>query len=66
MEQALLGSLRNEVVAVLSLLQATEGHLGTGNELLGVLEVGELQLRQRRILEELMVADNVPECSRPR
>ncbi|KAI6768745.1 hypothetical protein HG531_010934 [Fusarium graminearum] len=41
MEQALLGSLRNEVVAVLSLLQATEGHLGTGDVLLGVLEVLE-------------------------
>jgi hypothetical protein len=31
----------NKVVAVLGLLQATEGHLGTGNVLLGVLEVLE-------------------------
>ncbi|KAI6756299.1 hypothetical protein HG530_012035 [Fusarium avenaceum] len=34
-------NLRNEVVAILGLLQATEGHLGTGNVLLGVLEVLE-------------------------
>lgn len=31
----------NKVVAVLGLLQATEGHLGTGDVLLGVLEVLE-------------------------
>jgi hypothetical protein len=31
----------NEVVAVLGLLQATESHLGTGDVLLGVLEVLE-------------------------
>ena len=31
----------DEVVAVLGLLEATEGHLGAGNELLGVLEVIE-------------------------
>lgn len=31
----------DEVVAVLGLLEATEGHLGTGNVLLGVLEVLE-------------------------
>jgi hypothetical protein len=34
-------NLRNKVVAVLGLLQATEGHLGTGDVLLGVLEVLE-------------------------
>lgn len=32
---------RNEVVSVLGLLQATEGHLGAGDVLLGVLEVVE-------------------------
>ena len=32
----------DEVVPVLVLLETTEGHLGTGNELLGVLEVVEL------------------------
>ena len=32
----------DEVVAVLGLLQATEGHLGTRDVLLGVLEVLEL------------------------
>lgn len=31
----------DEVVALLALLETTEGHLGTGNELLGVLEVLE-------------------------
>jgi hypothetical protein len=35
----------DEVVAVLGLLQATEGHLGAGNVLLGVLEVLELDER---------------------
>lgn len=34
-------NLRNEVVAVLLLLETTEGHLGTGDVLLGVLEVSE-------------------------
>lgn len=46
--RALLGLLREEgdqVVAVLGLLQATEGHLGTGDVLLGVLEVLELKRR---------------------
>ena len=38
----LLRNIRDEVVALLALLQATEGHLGAGNELLGVLEVLEL------------------------
>ena len=32
----------DEVVAVLGLLETTEGHLGAGNVLLGVLEVLEL------------------------
>lgn len=36
------GDERDEVVALLGLLKTTEGHLGTGDELLGVLEVGEL------------------------
>lgn len=36
-----MGNLRNEVVPVLLLLETTEGHLGTGNVLLGVLEVLE-------------------------
>lgn len=31
----------DEVVPLLGLLETTEGHLSTGNELLGVLEVGE-------------------------
>lgn len=35
------GNVRNEVVAILVLLQATKGHLGAGNVLLGVLKVGE-------------------------
>lgn len=35
----------NEVVAVLGLLETTEGHLGAGNVLLGVLEVFELSNR---------------------
>lgn len=33
--------VRNQVIPVLLLLQATEGHLGARNVLLGVLEVGE-------------------------
>jgi hypothetical protein len=36
------GDIRDEVVPLLALLEATEGHLGTGDELLGVLEVLEL------------------------
>lgn len=35
-------SLRDEVVAVLVLLEATKGHLGARNILFGVLEVCEL------------------------
>lgn len=41
----LLGLVReegDEVVSVLGLLEAAEGHLGTGDVLLGVLEVLEL------------------------
>lgn len=34
-------NLRNQVIPVLLLLQAAESHLGTGDVLLGVLEVGE-------------------------
>jgi len=41
----LLGEEGDQVVAVLGLLQATEGHLGTGDVLLGVLEVLELERR---------------------
>ena len=36
------GNIRDQVVPLLALLQTTEGHLSTGNVLLGVLEVGEL------------------------
>jgi hypothetical protein len=36
------GDIRDEVVPLLALLEATEGHLGTRDELLGVLEVLEL------------------------
>lgn len=36
------GNVRDKIVALLGLLETTEGHLGTGDELLGVLEVGEL------------------------
>lgn len=36
------GNIRDQVVALLALLQTTEGHLGAGDELLGVLEVLEL------------------------
>lgn len=34
-------NLRDEVVPLLALLETTEGHLGSGDELLGVLEVLE-------------------------
>jgi hypothetical protein len=37
----MLENLRNEVVAVLGLLETTESHLGSGDVLLGVLEVLE-------------------------
>lgn len=39
--QVVQGNLRDEVVAVLGLLETTESHLGSGNVLLGVLEVLE-------------------------
>lgn len=32
----------DQVISVLGLLEATEGHLGAGDEFLGVLEVVEL------------------------
>ena len=35
--------VRDEVVPVLVLLETAEGHLGAGDELLGVLEVVELK-----------------------
>lgn len=35
--------IRDQVVPVLVLLQAAESHLGSGDVLLGVLEVGELE-----------------------
>jgi len=38
---ALRENIRDEVVPVLLLLETTEGHLGTGDELLGVLKVVE-------------------------
>jgi hypothetical protein len=39
-------SIRDQVIPVLLLLETTEGHLRTGNELLGVLEVFELDSNQ--------------------
>lgn len=36
-----VGEVSNEILAVLLLLQATESHLGSGDVLLGVLEVSE-------------------------
>lgn len=36
------GNIRDQVVPLLALLQTTEGHLGTRDELLGVLEIAEL------------------------
>ena len=39
----LVAEVGDDVVAILGLLQTTEGHLGSGNVLLGVLEVLELQ-----------------------
>ena len=44
-----LRKVGDEVVAVLGLLQATEGHLGTRNVLLGVLEVLELNKSQQSL-----------------
>jgi hypothetical protein len=41
----------DKIVAVLGLLEAAEGHLGTGNVLLGVLEV--LELRQVSMCSEI-------------
>lgn len=38
----LLGKEGDQVVTLLGLLETTKGHLGTGNVLLGVLEVLEL------------------------
>lgn len=35
-------NLRDQIIAVLRLLETTEGHLGAGDVLLGVLEVVEL------------------------
>lgn len=36
-------NVRDEVLPVLLLLETAEGHLGAGDVLLGVLEVGELK-----------------------
>ena len=38
-----IGNIRDQVVSLLGLLETTEGHLGAGDELLGVLEVLELK-----------------------
>jgi hypothetical protein len=46
-----------QVVAVLGLLQAAEGHLGTGNVLLGVLEVLELEQSQQVLSSENVIGD---------
>jgi hypothetical protein len=63
----------DEVVAVLCLLQATEGHLGTGNVLLGVLEVLELKKESADALPcnpgldaNKELERNLQECRRPR
>jgi hypothetical protein len=63
----------DEVVAVLGLLQATEGHLGTGNVLLGVLEVLELKRESTDALLCYPSLDankeperNLQECRHPR
>lgn len=40
----------DQVVAVLGLLETTKGHLGTGNVLLGVLEVLELWILLANVL----------------
>ena len=43
----LLGEEGDQVVTVLGLLETTESHLGSGNVLLGVLEVLELSCVSR-------------------
>jgi len=44
----------DQIVSVLGLLETTEGHLGTGNVLLGVLEVLKL--------EAVLVTVRRPDC----
>jgi hypothetical protein len=58
--------LRDEVVAVLGLLKTTEGHLSTGNELLGVLEVVELEASQSCGPKAEFEDMDIPRCSRSR
>ena len=38
--------IRDEIVPLLGLLETTESHLGTGDKLLGVLEVLELLVEE--------------------
>ena len=54
----------DQVVAVLGLLETTEGHLGAGNVLLGVLEVLELEFVSECSSQQY--GNVVPRCSRPR
>lgn len=61
-------SVRDEIVTILGLLQATKGHLGAWDVLLWVLEVGELQAVSRAFSfwKVKRPLDNAPECHFPR
>lgn len=61
-------NIRDEVVPVLLLLQTTEGHLGAGDVLLGVLEVGELEggVSMHKIRDPFVRRLDIPESPRPR
>lgn len=65
-------NLRDKVVPLLALLQTTEGHLGTGNVLFGVFEVGKLgnrsvaQVQGRTLYIGYLCRESIPESSRPR
>lgn len=62
-------NVRDEVVALLGLLETTEGHLGTGDVLLGVLEVGVLEgsmLVKLITIGARVARVGLRECSHPR
>ena len=57
-EQVDRENIRDEVVPVLGLLETTEGHLGAGNKLLGVLEVLELKKTSATRVFQLKTGNN--------
>jgi hypothetical protein len=60
------GVVRDKIVPVLVLLQATESHLGSGDVLLWVLQVLELLwISEASCCSPQLMLGYIPECPRP-